>query len=98
MKLTNQVVNVVTATTVTNCGPRFEWFPLAVRDEAFFHAVISSTSSHAAYLQQVDLPASFYFHRGTAIQLLNERIARGAQDEGTINTIAVFSQQEVTME
>ncbi|KUJ13029.1 uncharacterized protein LY89DRAFT_785555 [Mollisia scopiformis] len=87
-------VTVVSASSVTNVGPRFEWFPLAVRDEAFFHAVISSTSSHAAYLQQVELPANFYFHRGTAIRLLNRRIERGAHDEGTINTVAVFSQQE----
>ncbi len=88
-------VTVISKETVTNVGPRFEWFPLAVRDEAFFHALISSTSSHAAYLQQVELPPSFFFHRGTAIQLLNERIARGAHDEGTINTVAVFCQQEV---
>ncbi|KAF8850867.1 hypothetical protein BDZ45DRAFT_751301 [Acephala macrosclerotiorum] len=87
-------VTVVSTESVTNVGPRFEWFPLAVRDEAFFHAVISSTSSHAAYLQQVDLPPNFYFHRGTAIRLLNERIERGAHDEGTINTVAVFSLQE----
>ncbi|KAE8446673.1 hypothetical protein EG329_011716 [Mollisiaceae sp. DMI_Dod_QoI] len=87
-------VTVISKETVTNVGPRFEWFPLAVRDEAFFHALISSTSSHAAYLQQVELPPSFFFHRGTAIQLLNERIARGAHDEGTINTVAVFCQQE----
>jgi hypothetical protein len=32
-------VTVVTATTVTSPGPRFEWYPLCVRDEAFFHAV-----------------------------------------------------------
>ncbi|KAL5326513.1 hypothetical protein ACEPPN_004199 [Leptodophora sp. 'Broadleaf-Isolate-01'] len=63
---------------------------------AFFNALISSTSSHAAYLQQVDLPRSFFFHRGEAIRLLNERIRQGAHDEGTINTVAVFSQQEAS--
>jgi hypothetical protein len=94
-RLTNRDVTVVTARTVTNVGPRFEWYPLAVQDEAFFHAVISSTSSHAAYLQDVDLPRNFYFHRGEAIRLVNARIAEGAHDEGTINAIAVFSQQEV---
>ena len=88
-------VTVVTANSVTSPGPRFEWYPLCVRDEAFFHAVISSTSSHAAYLQQVNLPFSFFRHRGQAIRLLNQRIAREAHDEGTINTIAVFSLQEV---
>jgi hypothetical protein len=37
---TNELdVTVVTATTVTSPGPRFEWYPLCVRDEAFFHAV-----------------------------------------------------------
>jgi hypothetical protein len=85
----------VTEKTVVNVGPRFEWYPLAVRDEAFFHAVISSTSSHAAYMQQVELPRNFYYHRGEAIRLVNKRILDGAHDEGTINTIAVFSQQEV---
>ena len=88
-------VTVVTAKTVTNVGPRFEWYPLAVQDEAFFHAVISSTSSHAAYLQDVDLPRNFFFHRGEAIRLVNSRIAKGAHDEGTMNAIAVFTQQEV---
>jgi hypothetical protein len=58
---------------------------------------VSSTSSHAAYLQQVELPRSFFFHRAHAIRLLNQRIARGAHDEGTINTIAVFAQQEVPL-
>ena len=87
-------MTVVTAQTVTNVGPRFEWYPLAVRDEAFFHAVISSTASHAAYLQDVDLPRNFFYHRGQAIRLVNDRIAKGAHDEGIINAVAVFSQQE----
>jgi hypothetical protein len=56
---------------------------------------MSSTSSHAAYLQQVDLPRNFYYHRGIAIRLLNERLERGDHDEGTINTVCVFAQQEV---
>ncbi len=88
-------VTVVSASTVTNVGPRFEWYPLAVRDEAFFHALISSVSSHAAYMQKLDLPPAFFRHRGEAIRLLNKRIAEGAHDEGTINTVAVFAQQEV---
>lgn len=88
-------VTIVTAKTVTNVGPRFEWYPLAVRDDAFFHALISSTSSHAAYMQKVELPRNFYFHRGEAIRIVNERLANGAHDEGTINAIAVFAQQEV---
>lgn len=86
---------MVAARTVTCVGPRFEWYPLAVRSESFFHAVMSSTSSHAAYKQGVDLPRNFFFHRGEAIRLLNEQIASGAHDEGTINTVAVFVQQEV---
>ncbi|KAH7360934.1 hypothetical protein BKA65DRAFT_195375 [Rhexocercosporidium sp. MPI-PUGE-AT-0058] len=92
--LIHHYVTVVVERTVTCVGPRWEWYPLAVRDAAFFNAVISSTSSHAAYLQQVDLPRNFYFHRGEAIRLVNERIRQGAHDEGTINAVAVFSQQE----
>ncbi|KAH6701949.1 hypothetical protein DL95DRAFT_57264 [Leptodontidium sp. 2 PMI_412] len=92
--LIHHYVTVIVERTVTCVGPRWEWYPLAVRDPAFFNALISSTSSHAAYLQQVDLPRSFFFHRGEAIRLLNERIRQGAHDEGTINTVAVFSQQE----
>ena len=88
-------VTMVAAKTVTCVGPRFEWYPLAVRDEAFFHAVMSSTSSHAAYKQGVDLPKNFFFHRGEAIRLLNEKIVAGVHDEGSINTCAVFVQQEV---
>ncbi|KAF4627722.1 hypothetical protein G7Y89_g10432 [Cudoniella acicularis] len=80
-------ITVVTERTLTPVGPRFEWYPLAVRDEAFFHILMASTSSHAAYLQKVELPRNFYFYRGQAIQLLNQRIARGDCDEGTINTI-----------
>ncbi|RDL39320.1 Uncharacterized protein BP5553_03660 [Venustampulla echinocandica] len=87
-------VTVVNMRTLTCVGPRFEWYPLAVRDEAFFHVLMSSTSSHAAYLQKTELPRNFFYHRGIAIQLLNERIARGAHDEGTINTICLFAQQE----
>jgi hypothetical protein len=37
----------------------------------------------------------FFRHKLRAIQLVNERIAQGAHDEGTINSIAVFAQQEV---
>lgn len=88
-------VTLVAAKTVTCVGPRFEWYPLAVRDEAFFHAVMSSTSSHAAYRQGVDLPKNFFFHRGEAIRLLNDKIASGIHDEATINTCAIFVQQEV---
>lgn len=95
LRLTNADVTFVTAKTVTCVGPRFEWYPLAVRDEAFFHAVMSSTSSHAAYKRGVDLPKNFFFHRGEAIRLLNEKIASGIYDEGTINTCGVFVQQEV---
>jgi hypothetical protein len=90
-------VTLVAGQTVTCVGPRFEWYPLAVRDEAFFHAVMSSTSSHAAYRQGVDLPRNFFFHRGEAIRLLNEKISSGMYDEGTINTVAVFVQQEVRL-
>ncbi len=98
MQLANEPdVTIVSARTVTNVGPRFEWYPLAVRDEAFFHALISSVSSHAAYLQKLDLPPAFFRHRGEAIRLLNKRIAIGAHDEGTINTVAVFAQQEVRL-
>ncbi|KAG4431942.1 hypothetical protein IFR05_012587 [Cadophora sp. M221] len=92
--LIHHYVTVVVERTVTCVGPRWEWYPMAVRDPAFFNAVISSTSSHAAYLQQVDLPKNFFHHRGEAIRLLNERIRQGAHDEGTINTIATFCQQE----
>ncbi|KAL2074900.1 hypothetical protein VTL71DRAFT_8680 [Oculimacula yallundae] len=92
--LVHYYVTVVVERTVTCVGPRWEWYPLAVQDPAFFHALISSTSSHAAYLQQVALPQNFYLHRGEAIRLVNERIRRGAHDEGTINTVALFSQQE----
>ena len=90
-------VTIITASSVTNVGPRYEWYPLAVRDEAFFHVLISSTASHAAYLQynRNELPRHFYHHRGEAIRLLNQRIEKGAHDEGTINTVAMFSQQEV---
>ncbi|TVY59691.1 hypothetical protein LSUE1_G007748 [Lachnellula suecica] len=87
-------VTVVCSRTLTCVGPRFEWYPLAVRDDAFFHSLMSSTSSHAAYLQQVELPRNFYHHRGIAIRLLNERLERGDHDEGTINTVCVFAQQE----
>ncbi|KAK0124635.1 hypothetical protein ONS95_009582 [Cadophora gregata] len=92
--LIHHYVTVIVERTVTCVGPRWEWYPLAVRDPAFFNALISSTSSHAAYLQQVDLPRNFFYHRGEAIRLLNERIRQGAHDEGTINCVALFSQQE----
>lgn len=92
--LIHYYVTLVAGQTVTCVGPRFEWYPLAVRDEAFFHAVMSSTSSHAAYRQGLDLPRNFFFHRGEAIRLLNEKISSGMYDEGTINTVAVFVQQE----
>lgn len=93
-----QDVTVVNMRTLACVGPRFDWYPLAVRDEAFFHVLMSSTSSHAAYLQKTELPRNFYYHRGIAIRLLNERIIRGAHDEGTINTICLFAQQEVTLQ
>jgi hypothetical protein len=90
-------VTFVTATTLTNVGPRFEWYGLAVRDEAFFHAVISSTAAHYSYLTGIELPYKWIFfrHRGEAIRIVNQRIAEGAHDEGTINAIVVFAQQEV---
>jgi hypothetical protein len=96
-RLTELDVTFVTAKTVTNVGPRFEWYPLAVRDEAFFHAVISSTCGHVTYMTGLELPYKWIFfrHRGHAIRLVNERLAHGAHDEGTINAIVVFAQQEV---
>ena len=88
-------VTVLCVRTLTCVGPRFEWYPLAVRDDAFFHSLMSSTSSHAAYVQQLGMPRDFFYHRGIAIRLLNERLARGDHDVGTINTVCVFAQQEV---
>jgi len=88
-------VTVVTAQTVTNVGLDSNGTPLQFGTKRSFHALISSTSSHAAYLQQVDLPRNFYHHRGEAIRLVNKRIEEGAHCEGTINAIAVFAQQEV---
>ncbi|KAL3422887.1 hypothetical protein PVAG01_04634 [Phlyctema vagabunda] len=92
--LIHHYCTVVVQESVTSVGPRYEWFPFALRNKAFFHSVMSSTSSHAAYLQQVDLPKDFFYHRGEAIRMLNAQIAAGRHDEGTINTVAVFSQQE----
>jgi hypothetical protein len=68
---------------------------LAVRDDAFFHALISSTSSHVAYNKREEDPKDFYHHKGIAIRMINDRLARGFHDEGTINTVAIFALQEV---
>ncbi|TVY12801.1 hypothetical protein LARI1_G008591 [Lachnellula arida] len=87
-------VTVVCVRTLTCVGPRFEWYPLAVRDDAFFHSLMSSTSSHASYLQQHEVPRDYFYHRGVAIRLLNARLERGDHDLGTINTVCVFAQQE----
>lgn len=89
------VVSIVTAEKVTNVGPRFEWYPLAVRDDAFFHALMSSTASHVAHNRRVPTPGTYYHHRGIAIRMINERLERGAHDEGTINTVVIFALQEV---
>ncbi len=45
----------------------------------------------------IELPYKWMFfrHRGEAIRMVNQRIAQGAHDEGTINAIVVFAQQEV---
>lgn len=87
-------VTVVTAEKVTNVGPRFEWYPLAVHDDAFFHALISSVSSHVAYNKREEDPRDFYYHKGIAIRMINDRLARGFHDEGTINTVVIFALQE----
>ncbi|KAH8663580.1 hypothetical protein BGZ60DRAFT_70815 [Tricladium varicosporioides] len=88
------VVTVIVERTLTSVGPRYDWYPLAVRDEAYFHILMSSVASHAAYLQQTEQPRSIYYHRGESIRLLNERIQREDHDEGTLNCICMFSQQE----
>ncbi|KAE9378783.1 hypothetical protein N431DRAFT_499520 [Stipitochalara longipes BDJ] len=89
-------VTFVTAATLTNVGPRFEWYGLAVRDETFFHALISSTCAHYSYMTGLELPYKWIFfrHRGEAIRVVNQRIAQGRHDEGTINAIIVFAQQD----
>jgi hypothetical protein len=45
----------------------------------------------------IELPYKWIFfrHRGEAIRMVNRRIAQGDHDEGTINAIVVFAQQEV---
>jgi len=90
-------VTFVTAATLTNVGPRFEWYGLAVRDEAFFHALISSTCAHYSYATGLELPYKWIFfrHRGEAIRMVNQRIAQGRHDEGTINAIIIFAHQDV---
>ncbi|KAH6681710.1 hypothetical protein B0J14DRAFT_648123 [Halenospora varia] len=88
------LVTVIVERTLTSVGPRYDWYPLAVRDEAYFHILMSSVASHAAYLQQTEQPWSIYYHRGESIRLLNERIQREDHDEGTLNCICMFSQQE----
>jgi len=97
-RLTNMAdVTFVTAATLTNVGPRFEWYGLAVRDEAFFHALMSSTCAHYTYMTGVQFPYRWIFfrHRGEAIRMVNQRIVQGRHDEGTINAIIVFAQQDV---
>lgn len=88
-------MTVVVEKTVVAVGSRWAWYPLAARSPAFFNAPISSTSSHAAYMQKVDPNKAFFHHRGEAIRLVNGSIRKGANDEGTINAVAMFSQQEV---
>jgi hypothetical protein len=45
----------------------------------------------------IELPYKWIFfrHRGEAIRMVSRRIAQGEHDEGTINAIVVFAQQEV---
>lgn len=97
-RLTNPAdVTFITAATLTNVGPRFEWYGLAVRDEAFFHALISDTCAHYTYMTGLELPYKWIFfrHRGEAIRVVNQRIAQGRFDEGTINAIIIFAHQDV---
>ncbi|KAH8779710.1 hypothetical protein F5882DRAFT_147184 [Hyaloscypha sp. PMI_1271] len=94
--LINHYVTFITAATLTNVGPRFEWYGLAVRDEAFFHALISDTCAHYTYMTGLELPYKWIFfrHRGEAIRVVNQRIAQGRFDEGTINAIIIFAHQD----
>lgn len=97
-RLTNLAdVAFITACTLTPYGPRGAWYGLAVRDEAFFHALISDTCAHYSYMTGIELPYKWIFfrHRGEAIRTVNERITQGRYDDGTINTIIVFAEQDV---
>lgn len=94
--LINHYVTFITQKTVTSPGPRREWFPLAVRESAFFHAMMAGTASHLAYMRNESGDnAEYFYHRGAAISLVNTAIASGkATTEGIIATVAAFTQQE----
>ncbi|KAL5316271.1 hypothetical protein ACEPPN_015316 [Leptodophora sp. 'Broadleaf-Isolate-01'] len=94
--LINHYVTFITQKTVTSPGPRREWFPFAVRESAFFHAMMAGTASHLAYMRNESGDnAEYFYHRGAAISLVNRGIASGkAATEGIIATVAAFTQQE----
>jgi hypothetical protein len=90
-------VMFVNEKTVTSPGPRREWFPLAARNSAFFHAIMGASSSHLAYKRNQDGDnVGYFYHRGQAISLVNKAISDGnAATEGIIATVAAFIQQDV---
>jgi len=87
--------------TVTPVGPRHEWFPFVVVDEALFHAVMSHTAAHSAYLRKVPLQndTEYFWHTGQAIRLVNARLGEGiykAATDGTICAVCCLTQQQVS--
>jgi hypothetical protein len=82
-------------------GPRQQWLPFAIGDEAQFHATMFMASAHIAHLRpSQNYPQEFYLHRAHAIRTVNERLRGGVQlaaTDGTINAVSCFAQLEVIL-
>ena len=81
-------------------NPKGEWFPYAISDPAVLHATLCCSAAHYTLLGGGNgcIPLEYYYHKGEAIRLINERLGDPVRrtSDGTLAAIACLASLEVS--
>ncbi len=79
-------------------GAREQWFPMALKDPAFYHSIMMVSAANIAGLLEKPVTPSFWYHRGEAIEQINTRLVNNgrADTDLCIATIAVLCLVDVS--
>lgn len=77
--------------------PKAEWFTLACKDAAFFHAALSHYSGNMDLIQKTEDSQEAILHRMEAVRIVSERLSalHLATSDGTIGAISCIINYEV---
>jgi hypothetical protein len=77
-----------------------EWFKAAMVDPAVYHAsmFISAANRVLVFNLQNRIPTEFFYHKGEAIRLIQERVddPQGRLEDGTLAAITCLAAFEVS--